>query len=92
MRELKIFEVAMVSGGKRAARSELQKECRDDINMGFGAGLGIGAAASRGHPVIALASGLVGMTVARLISPECKELAKSDDSKNYNRAGRKDRR
>lgn len=92
MRELKISEIIMISGGKSATRLELEKECRDDINMGFGAGLGIGAAASRGHPVVTLASGLVGMSVARLISPECKELAKGDDSKNYNRADRKGRR
>lgn len=85
MRELLISEIMMVAGGKNASKptkAELEKECRDDMNMGAGFGFAFGAAASKGNPVITLASSLYGMAVAVVASPECQELSKqSKDNK-----------
>lgn len=85
MKELSLSELFMVSGGQaktKPTRAELEKECRDDMNMGAGMGLAIGTTISKGNPLVAFGSALLGMVVAVKLSPECQALSKDSNKEN----------
>lgn len=86
MKELSLSELFMVSGGQaktKPTRAELEKECRDDMNMGAGIGLAVGTTITKGaSPLVAFGSALLGMVIAVKLSPECQALSKDSNKEN----------